>query len=96
MAQRPRGISWAIGAGLLLFGPGLVAMARLSWEQRRLDRQLAQLKAAHARLAAEETRLRTDPAYVEGLIRTTFKYAKPGEFVIPLDGDATVGTSRQP
>jgi cell division protein FtsB len=71
-------------------------MARLSWEQRRLDRQLAQLKAAHAQLTAEETRLRTDPAYVEGLIRTTFKYAKPGEFVIPLDGDSAIGTSRQP
>lgn len=94
MAQRPRGIIWIIGAAGLLFGPGLVQMARLSWEQRRLDRQLARLKTEHAQLTAEETRLRTDPAYVEGLIRTTFKYAQPGEVVVPLDSDSAVGKSR--
>ncbi len=87
MAKRPGWVSWAVGLGLLLFGPGLVQMARLAWEQRRLDRQLAQLQSRQDALRTEAQRLRTDPAYMEGLIRTTFKYAQPGEYVIPLDGD---------
>ena len=72
-------------AGLVLFGPGAVWLIRMEFKQRRLDRQLAELKAKREQLAAEEARLRSDPAYVEGLIRTTFKFAKPGELVIPLE-----------
>ena len=93
MAKRPGWISWVIGLGLLLFGPGLVEMARLAWQQRRLDQQLAHLRSTHAQLLAEEQRLRTDSSYMEGLIRTTFKYAQPGEYVIPLDGDRTAAKS---
>ena len=79
---------WVTGISVLaaaVFGPGLVQLARLSWEQRRLDRRLAQLSAQRAQLAQEEQRLQTDPTYVEGLIRSTFKVAKPGELVIPLE-----------
>ena len=82
--------AWVTGVSVLaavVFGPGLVQLARLSWEQHRLDRQLAQLSADHERLAQEERRLQTDPTYVEGLIRTTFKLAKPGELVIPLESN---------
>ena len=77
-----------IGFGALaaaVFGPGLVQLARLSWDQHRLDRRLAQLGAEREQLSQEERRLQTDPTYVEGLIRSTFKLAKPGEIVIPLD-----------
>ena len=80
--------AWAAGIGVFaaaVFGPGLVQLARLSWQQHRLDRRLAQLSAKRERLAQEEQRLTTDPTYVEGLIRSTFKLAKPGELVIPLD-----------
>ena len=80
-------------AGLVLFGPGAIWLIRLEVRQRHFDHQLAQLKAKRAQLAAEQERLRSDPAYVEGLIRTTFKYAKPGELVIPLD-DASSGNTR--
>ena len=93
MAKRPGWVNWAVGLGLVLFGPGLVEMARLAWEQRRLDHQLAQLQRQQDALRTEEQRLRTDPAYMEGLIRTTFKYAQPGEYVIPLDSD-TASPSR--
>ena len=90
--QRKRRL-WVAGLITLaaIFGPGLIQLARLSWEQRRLDRQLAQLSADHERLAQEERRLQTDPTYVEGLIRTTFKLAKPGELVIPLDASQSSG-----
>ena len=77
-----------IGLGLValvLFGPGAVWLIRMEIRQRQLDRQLARLKTKQEQLAAEETRLRSDPAYVEGLIRTTFKFAKPDELVIPLE-----------
>jgi len=61
--------------------------------QRQLDRQLARLKVQQEQLAAEEAQLRSDPAYVEGLIRTTFKFAKPDELVVPLEPDASNGRS---
>ena len=87
-AARRRWLVVAGLLGLLVFGPGLYELARLSLLQRRLDRQLQTLAAEHERLAREEARLESDPAYVEGLIRTTFKVAQPGEIVIPLDSHA--------
>ena len=81
-------VRWVIGigvAGLLLFGPGMYHLVRLSLAQRRLDKQLSELSAEQARLTSLEQRLHDDPAYVEGLIRTTFKVSQPGEYVIPLD-----------
>ena len=39
----------------------------------------------HKQLAQEQVRFQLDPTYVEGLIRSTFKFAQPGEYVIPLE-----------
>ena len=91
MAGRKRR-RWVMGVAViaaLVFGPGLVQLVRLSWEQHRLDRRLAQLSAEREQLAQEEHRLTTDPTYVEGLIRSTFKLAQPGEYVIPLDSTSS-------
>ena len=74
--------------GLIVFGPGAYSWVKLSLEQRRLDRQLAALSAEHEQLVQEQERLQSDPTYVEGLIRTTFKLAQPGELVIPLDSSS--------
>ena len=82
--SRTRWLLGAVLAGAVLFGPGLTALTRLSFEQRRLDRQLAALTVRQEQLAKEQARLEQDEAYVEGLIRTTFKLAQPGEYVIPL------------
>ncbi len=95
MAKRTR---WIVGlslTALVLFGQGLYQWIRLSSEQRRLDRQLAELAAEHGRLLQEQTRLQSDPAYVEGLIRSTFKLAKPGEYVIPLNAPHSSAVRRQ-
>ena len=86
VAARPR---WAAGIGLLalvLFGPGLVQIIWLNLRERTLERRMAVLRAQHEQLAAERQRLQTDATYQEGLIRSTFKQARPGELVIPLDG----------
>jgi len=94
MEKRTR---WFLGVGvlaLILFGPGAVWLIRMEIRQRQLDHQLAQLKVKREQLAAEEERLRSDPAYVEGLIRTTFKFAKPGELVIPLEQASSDGKTR--
>ena len=94
MATRTR---WLIGiscVGLALFGPGTYELVRLSIQQARLDRRLAALKAEHERLAREQERLQSDPAYLEGLIRSTFKVSEPGELVIPLDSHQSNGKSR--
>jgi hypothetical protein len=65
-----------------LFGPGVFQWLRLSWHERVLDRRLRALEATHQQLSDEQQRLASDPVYEEGLIRSTFKMAKPGELVV--------------
>ena len=76
----------AVGiVALMLFGPGLVELTRLSIRQHSMDRQLAWLTAEHDRLTQKRDRLQHDATYVEGLIRSTFKWAQKGETVVLLD-----------
>jgi cell division protein FtsB len=92
MEKRTRRLVGVGVAGLVaLFGPGAFHLLRLAVEQRRLDRQLAALAAQHDTLLQEQARLQSDPTYVEGLIRSTFKWAKPDEYVIPLDSQDSPG-----
>ena len=87
MGRKQPWTRWALGVGaigLVVFGPGAYQMVRMSLMQRQLDGQLASLSAEHERLVEEQERLHSDPTYVEGLIRTTFKVSQPGEYVIPL------------
>ena len=93
MSARPR---WALPLalfGLLVFGPGMVHLARLSLMQRALDHRLAALSVRQEQLKQEQARLQSDPTYLEGLIRSTFKVAKPGEVVIPVTDDHQVTRS---
>jgi len=71
----------------LVIGPGAAQLTWLSWKQHRLARKQRRLEALSQRLAQEQQRLTHDPVYVEGLIRSTFKVAKPDELVVPLDSD---------
>ena len=78
---------WSVGLslfGVAVFGSGAYDLARLSLLQRRLDRRMVALSAQQERLTREQERLTSDPTYVEGVIRSTFKVAYPGEIVIPL------------
>ena len=88
---------WALTVGLLglmVFGPGMYHLARLCLMQWRLDRRLADLSARQDQLTQEQERLQSDPTYLEGLVRSTFKVAKPGEYVIPLDRRPARDTTR--
>jgi hypothetical protein len=75
-------------AGLALFGPEGLQLARQAFLHWTTGRRLSQLEAERERLLAERERLERDPVYVEGLIRTTFKWAQPDEYVIPLNDAA--------
>ncbi len=90
MSRLPRWIAPAVGVAAVLFGPGLCHQVRLAVTQHRLDRQLSDLAAQKVELIREQQRLTTDPAYVEGLIRSTFKVAQKGELVVTLS-DAEQG-----
>ncbi len=87
--RRRRRVAMALGAAAAaIFGPGLWHLAAMSAMQWRLDRQLAALTTQQQQLAQEQQRLTSDPTYVEGLIRSTFKWARKGEVVIPLDASS--------
>ncbi len=82
-----RGWLWVLITLALIFGPGAAQWLRLSWHERALDRRLRELEATHQQLSDEQQRLASDPVYVEGLIRSTFKMAKPGELVVTRSDD---------
>ncbi len=48
-------------------------------ENARLERLLVRLRADHAVLSEEWTRVQKDPAYTEYLIRKNLGYVKKGE-----------------
>ena len=86
-----------IATGVLLgfaLGPVCLQWIHLQGVQWTLDRRLAQLTAQRAQLIQEQQRLQSDPAYVEGLIRSTFKVSQPGEYVVPLDAAPTRDKTR--
>ena len=74
---------------VLAFGPGLWTQVRMTWRQRMLDRQLQALRVRKEMLEHEKARLTSDSIYLEGKVRSTFKLAKPGELVVPLEHDKT-------
>ena len=80
--------------GLVIFGQGMYHLGRLWLMQRTLDRQLAELSDRQDHLKQEQARLQSDPTYLEGLIRSTFKVAKPGEVVIPVEQRPARDTTR--
>lgn len=85
-SRKPRA-AVIIVVALAVFGPGLYHLARLSWQQRALAHRLRELEARTEALHDKHQRLQTDPVYVEDRIRSTFKVAKPGELVVPLETD---------
>ena len=70
---------------LVLFGPGTYELIRLHIMEYQLDRRLAQVSTQQQQLLKEHRRLTSDPTYVEGLIRSTFKVARPDEMVVTRD-----------
>ena len=85
MAKQTRWIVPVVILTGLLWGPGIIQWAQLALRQSRLDQRLEALHREYDELLAERERLQTDATYVEGLIRTTFKQARKGELVIPLE-----------
>ena len=88
--------SFIVGLYFLVFvGLGL-ASAAFFWQTRAEYNRFRQIEADNQRrLAAAEAkpqeqervleRLRTDPAYVEKIIRQQLGYAKPGEFIFRFE-----------
>ena len=58
---------------------------QLGRQEKQNQQTLNSLAARYEALSRTHERLMTDDDYVEGLIRSTFKFARPGELVIPLE-----------
>src|SRR5713226_3505946 len=66
----------------VLRGPaGALDLMGLARTRTRLIAENEQLKAANIHLEAQASRLRTDDAYIQRLIREELGYARPDEFV---------------
>ena len=85
MTMRNPWIRVAAVIAILAFGPGLLHLLQISWQQHAADHRLHRLEATHRALVSEQEHLTNDPVYVEELARSTFKVAKPGELVVPID-----------
>jgi len=94
MAQRSAWLVWLSAAGTVLFGPGLIQQIQLAVRRHAVAQERARLEASHQALLEERQRLTSDPVYVEDRVRSTFKVAKPGELVVPLDSDEPSSASR--
>ncbi|MCX6951475.1 MAG: septum formation initiator family protein [Verrucomicrobia bacterium] len=73
-------LGFGVGAGVLFFD------ARAEYNQLKLAEAASRQKLAaeEARLVAQQKildRLRTDPAYVEKVLRARWGYARPGEVI---------------
>ena len=89
--KRPQTAALAVAVLVaLIVGPGTYQLLRLHWMEYQLDRRLDRLSTRRAQLLSTQERLASDPAYVEGLIRSTFKVARPDEVVVPLDDDPSL------
>ena len=89
--KRPQTAALAVAVLVaLIFGPGTYQLLRLHWMEYQLDRRLDRLSTRREHLLSTQERLASDPAYVEGLIRSTFKVARPDEVVVPLDDDPSL------
>ena len=89
--------AWIIGlsaAGALVFGSGLIQQIQLAIRRHAVSRDVKRLEATHQALLEERRRLTSDPVYLEDRVRSTFKVAKPGELVVPLDSDEPSSASR--
>ena len=78
-----------------LFGPGIFDLACMMARQHKLDLQLADLASRKEQLTYEQKRLESDPGYMEGLIRSTFKWSRPGELVVPLSSKNSLRNSKR-
>jgi cell division protein FtsB len=67
--------------GAVLFLDASAEYSRLEAVQAENRRRLAEAQAQLASQERELERLRTDPAYVEKVIRKKLGYAKPDEFI---------------
>ena len=74
-----------LGLCAVSFGPGMIQLSRMSWQRYELQHRLHALQAQQQELTAEQQQLMSNPVYVEGLIRSTFKVAQPDELVVPLN-----------
>jgi cell division protein DivIC len=77
--------------GLAIWAGGLFLEARAEYLQLKQAQVAAEAKlaAARSRLAEQERvleRLKSDPVFVEKVIRDRLKYARPGEMVFRFEG----------
>ncbi len=76
--------------GFGIWAGGQFLEARTEYQQHKQAQaaQEAKLAAARARLAEQDRilqRLKTDPGFVETVIRNRLKYARPGEVIFSFD-----------
>ncbi len=78
---------WLVILCAVIFGPDAWHSVQMHFQERRVDQRLAVLDADFEHYQQEKERLTEDDTYIEGMIRSTFKYSRPNEVVIPLKAE---------
>ena len=71
-----------IAIATVLFLPPFVKYEALQYKSRKIDEQIAQLKAENKRLEEEKLKLQTDIAYIEKRARENVGMVRRGEIVM--------------
>lgn len=64
-----------------IFAPGFVRLQALKARERELLQKIQKLEQTIQELEGERHRLKTDPEYVEAVVRSELGRAKPGEVI---------------
>ena len=83
MAKKDRAkIYIIIGIATILFLPPFAKYQALRYKSKKIDEQIAQLKAENKRLEEERFKLQTDIAYIEKRARENVGMVRRGEIVM--------------
>jgi len=98
---RPAGTAVAIGLALLLGWHvvngkhGLSSWQHAGDESKELQKEIQDLQQENARLKTRVDRLKSDPDAIEHEAREKLRYAKPGEVIVDLSGEAGPGKTEK-
>src|SRR3984957_14609440 len=98
-----RNMNWFLVAGFALlllqdiFGThGVLAMRRTQLQAKEVQQEIERLNEENRKLQSRVQHLKSRPATLAGIGRDEMHLKRPGEYVLPIETEATPSTNSQP